>query len=53
MLGISRPTADRYWAYAKVRLYCEIYEPDEVGDLIAQVTAAEVVTNRLDELLEG
>jgi len=31
ILGISRPTADRYWAYAKVRLYCEIYEPDE-GD---------------------
>ena len=28
-LGISRPTADRYWAYAKVRLYCDIYEPDD------------------------
>jgi len=28
-LGISRATADRYWAYAKVHLYCEIYEPDE------------------------
>jgi len=28
-LGISRATADRYWAYAKVRLYCEIHEPDE------------------------
>jgi len=28
-LGISRSTADRYWAYAKVHLYCEIYEPDE------------------------
>jgi RNA polymerase sigma factor (TIGR02999 family) len=27
-LGISRPTADRYWAYAKARLYCEIYESD-------------------------
>jgi RNA polymerase sigma factor (TIGR02999 family) len=25
-LGISRPTADRYWAYAKARLYCDIYE---------------------------
>jgi RNA polymerase sigma factor (TIGR02999 family) len=25
-LGISRPTADRYWAYAKTWLYCEIYE---------------------------
>lgn len=24
MLGISRATADRYWAYAKVWLYCEI-----------------------------
>src|SRR5262249_2843555 len=30
-LGISRPTADRYWAYAKTRLYCEIYEPEENG----------------------
>jgi RNA polymerase sigma factor (TIGR02999 family) len=28
-LGISRPTADRYWAYAKARLYCAIYEPDD------------------------
>ena len=27
-LGISRPTADRYWVYAKTRLYCEIFEPD-------------------------
>jgi RNA polymerase sigma factor (TIGR02999 family) len=27
-LGISRATADRYWAYAKVRLYCAVYEPD-------------------------
>lgn len=24
MLGLSRATADRYWAYAKVFLYCEI-----------------------------
>ena len=24
VLGISRATADRYWAYAKVWLYCEI-----------------------------
>jgi RNA polymerase sigma factor (TIGR02999 family) len=24
VLGISRATADRYWAYAKVRLYCII-----------------------------
>ena len=31
VLGISRRTADRYWAYAKSRLYCEMYEsePDE------------------------
>jgi RNA polymerase sigma factor (TIGR02999 family) len=29
VLGISRPTADRYWAYAKVRLFCDIYEPDD------------------------
>lgn len=28
-LGISRPTADRYWVYAKTRLYCEIFEPDQ------------------------
>jgi RNA polymerase sigma factor (TIGR02999 family) len=28
-LGISRPTADRYWAYAKTRLYCEIFEPEQ------------------------
>ncbi len=28
-LGISRPTADRYWAYAKTRLYCDIYEPEQ------------------------
>jgi RNA polymerase sigma factor (TIGR02999 family) len=28
-LGISRPTADRYWLYAKTRLYCEIFEPDQ------------------------
>jgi DNA-directed RNA polymerase specialized sigma24 family protein len=25
-LGISRPTADRYWAYAKARLYCELFD---------------------------
>jgi RNA polymerase sigma factor (TIGR02999 family) len=31
VLGISRPTADRYWAYAKTRLYCDIYEPDQEG----------------------
>jgi RNA polymerase sigma factor (TIGR02999 family) len=28
-LGISRPTADRYWAYAKTRLYCELFEPEQ------------------------
>ncbi len=27
-LGISRATADRYWLYAKTRLYCSIFEPD-------------------------
>ena len=27
-LGISRPTADRYWVYIKTRLYCEIFEPE-------------------------
>jgi response regulator of citrate/malate metabolism len=27
-LGISRATADRYWAYAKSWLYCRLYEPD-------------------------
>jgi RNA polymerase sigma factor (TIGR02999 family) len=29
VLGISRPTADRYWLYAKTRLYCDIFEPDD------------------------
>ena len=28
-LGISRPTADRYWAYAKARLYCLLYDTDD------------------------
>jgi RNA polymerase sigma factor (TIGR02999 family) len=27
-LGISRATADRYWAYAKSWLYCKLYDPD-------------------------
>src|SRR5438477_5365572 len=27
-LGISRATADRYWAYAKSWLYCQLNEPD-------------------------
>jgi RNA polymerase sigma factor (TIGR02999 family) len=26
-LGISRATADRYWAYAKSWLYCKLYDP--------------------------
>lgn len=26
VLGISRSTADRYWAYAKTLLYCELFE---------------------------
>lgn len=25
-LGLSRTTADRYWAYAKARIYCDLYE---------------------------
>jgi RNA polymerase sigma factor (TIGR02999 family) len=29
ILGISRPTADRYWVYAKTRLYCDIFEPEQ------------------------
>jgi DNA-directed RNA polymerase specialized sigma24 family protein len=24
VLGLPRATADRYWAYAKARLYCEL-----------------------------
>lgn len=24
-LGLSRTTADRYWAYAKTRIYCDLY----------------------------
>ena len=27
-LGISRATADRYWAYAKSWLYCKLYDSD-------------------------
>jgi RNA polymerase sigma factor (TIGR02999 family) len=27
-LGLSRATADRYWAYAKSWLYCKLYAPD-------------------------
>jgi len=27
-LGISRATADRYWAYAKSWLYCKLYDPN-------------------------
>jgi RNA polymerase sigma factor (TIGR02999 family) len=29
VLGISRPTADRYWVYVKTRLYCDIFEPEQ------------------------
>ena len=29
-LGISRPTADRYWTYAKTWLYCEMENPGDV-----------------------
>jgi len=25
-LGLSRSTADRYWAYAKARIFCDLYE---------------------------
>jgi RNA polymerase sigma factor (TIGR02999 family) len=28
-LGISRPTADRYWVFAKTWLYCEIFEAQQ------------------------
>jgi RNA polymerase sigma factor (TIGR02999 family) len=31
VLGISRATADRYWAYAKVWLYCAIAGEDGTG----------------------
>lgn len=29
MLGISIATAERYWTYARVRLYCDLNEPPE------------------------
>ena len=32
-LGISRATADRYWAYAKAHLYCSMYGPDAAGSV--------------------
>jgi RNA polymerase sigma factor (TIGR02999 family) len=32
LLGISRATAKRYWAYARAWLFAEICEPDEAGD---------------------
>ena len=28
-LGLSRATADRYWAYAKSWLYCKLYDQEE------------------------
>src|SRR5262245_46855156 len=31
-LGVSRATADRYWHYAKVWLFCELRGPEEPGD---------------------
>jgi RNA polymerase sigma factor (TIGR02999 family) len=31
-LGLPRATADRYWAYAKARLYCEIYDGFDNAD---------------------
>jgi RNA polymerase sigma factor (TIGR02999 family) len=30
-LGLSRATADRYWAYAKSWLYCKLNDPDVSG----------------------
>jgi RNA polymerase sigma factor (TIGR02999 family) len=33
LLGISRATADRYWAYAKVWLYCQITGEEKPGGL--------------------
>jgi RNA polymerase sigma factor (TIGR02999 family) len=30
-LGISRATADRYWAYAKSWLYCKLHAADDPG----------------------
>jgi RNA polymerase sigma factor (TIGR02999 family) len=33
VLGISRATADRYWAYAKVWLYCQITGEEKPADL--------------------
>jgi len=33
VLGISRATADRYWAYAKVWLYCQITSKEKPADL--------------------
>lgn len=32
VLGISRATADRYWAYAKVWLYCQITGEEKPAD---------------------
>jgi RNA polymerase sigma factor (TIGR02999 family) len=33
VLGISRATADRYWSYAKVWLYCQITGEEKPSDL--------------------
>jgi RNA polymerase sigma factor (TIGR02999 family) len=32
VLGLPRATADRYWAYAKARLYCELSEDGDDKD---------------------
>jgi RNA polymerase sigma factor (TIGR02999 family) len=32
MLGISRATADRYWAFARTWLYCELRGPETVAE---------------------
>jgi RNA polymerase sigma factor (TIGR02999 family) len=32
VLGLARATADRYWAYAKARLYCELCETRDDTD---------------------
>ena len=46
VLGISRATADRYWAYAKVWLYCAISgegKPEIRGGFVAPVRRAAAI----------
>lgn len=31
-LNTARATADRYWAYARVRLFCAMYDPDDSAE---------------------